>query len=109
MPDAWELPQRFRRQLPARPAARAPYTLDAARSAERSFAAAVLPAVRAQLEWLAWQPWLVAGPEKRVTAAAELPALCYWPKVAEPATERPVAARLEAQPQLIAEEPALEQ
>ena len=107
-PDAWELPWRFRRHRRARPAARAPYTLDAARSAERSFAAAALPAVRARLERLVGQPWLMAGPEKQVAAAAELPALCCWPKVAEPATERPVAARLEPLAQPIEEEPALE-
>ena len=59
--------------LQARLAARAPCTPDAAQSAERSFAAAALPAARARLERPAWRPWSAVG-RRRCAAASAVPA-----------------------------------
>ncbi len=84
-PDAWWLPRALRRRLQARLAARAPYTQDAGPSAERSFAAAALPAAPVRSGRLVWKPWLAAVPEAPRAGASLPTAPGCWPKLAAPA------------------------
>jgi hypothetical protein len=97
----------FRRRLRARLALRAPYTRDAARFAERSFAAAVLPAAPARSGRLAWKPWPAVVLAVLGDAAEAQPGCS--PKVVGPPVVLPVEAPLEPGAQPIEAEAALEQ
>jgi hypothetical protein len=106
-PDAWWLPRAFRRVLPVRQAARAPYIPDAGPSAERSFAAVALPAAPARSGRLAWKPWPAVVLAVLGDAAEAQPGCS--PKVVGPPVVLPVEAPLEPRAQPIEAEPALAQ
>jgi hypothetical protein len=105
-PDASEL-RWLQRRLQARLAARALYIQDAGPSAERSFAAAALPAAPARSGRLAWKPRPVVV-LAALRAAAEAQPGCS-PKVLGPPVVLPVEAPLEPGAQPIEAEPALVQ
>ena len=106
-PDAWWLPRAFRWRLQARLAAGALCIQDADPSAERSFAAAALPAGTGALEAAGLEA-TAGGCAGGAAGRGGVAVAGCWPKLAEPPVELPVEAQLEPRAQPIEEEPALE-